>query len=848
MGLRHTQSSFAWGEIDPLLYGRTDLQQYGSALAKCYNATPMPQGAIRRAIGTEYLASVATAVDSVAKMFPFDYADGEQYVLIMHSGGTMYMYDDGGVLVDSFAHPYTDTQIPYVTTALNIGEIYFFHAEVQPRVVRYDTVTQTFDISTVTYSNIPVYPFLNVNSTVYPGVNHVEEVGFSAFATTDKFTLKVNGNETAPIAYSGVAATLATNIDAAVEALPNVDATTVTCASVSYASGADQSISVTMADNNGSQFWAFEPGNVIIGQTAGIMEMSPITKGKPPSEPVWGDGAYATGTLTLAGNASNGETVTVNLRTYTFQTVLTNVNGNVLIGATASDTIDNLVAAINLAAGAGTLYAAATTIHSTFSAAAGPGDTMVVTGREKGIEYNGRATTETMASGSWGAATTSGGIEQRGWPRCGAFYKGRLWVAGALSLPNFVWGSRSGNYEDFDTADTLDDMGFAISIAGPELTVLHAMSINRHLQIFGNAAEYYIPEDTDGVITPTNVSIRRTTQRGSRPGVPIINVDGATYFMDKSGRFLREFLFSEAEQAYTATNLQQLAGHMIETAVAMAYRPAQTSNEPDQVFIVDRDDSAEGYGSLAIFNTLREENIAGWSRRLTYRGDTDDYGVGASGFYDVAVVNSIVFVLARRDIDGTDYFYLEKFSDDLDMDCAKTGGAGATATGLAHLNGNADCVQVVDNTYQGAATVSGGSCTLGITAATKWQVGFDFPEITDAPVAADDGAYARVWIQTLPVPIALQDGGSLGRDRRPSNVHLRIYETSHLLVQGKELIRRSAEGAALDQPLPSVTGVRPADGLPKESTRGDRYEGRLSITQTMPLPMTVLAIEQTVEF
>ena len=119
--------------------------------------------------------------------------------------------------------------------------------------------------------------------------------------------------------------------------------------------------------------------------------------------------AAATGVLTLTGNAVDTETVTIGTKTYTFQATLTDVDGNVLIGATASDSLDNLIAAITLGAGSGTLYAASTTLHPTVTAAAGAGDTMDATAKSTGTGGNSIATTETLTNGSWGAATLSGG-------------------------------------------------------------------------------------------------------------------------------------------------------------------------------------------------------------------------------------------------------------------------------------------------------------------------------------------------------------------------------------------------------------------------------------------------------
>lgn len=120
-------------------------------------------------------------------------------------------------------------------------------------------------------------------------------------------------------------------------------------------------------------------------------------------------GTAATGVLTAAGQPTDGETVTIDGKVYTFQDTLTNVDGNVLIGATASDSLDNLIAAIMGTAGAGTTYAAATTRHPTVNAAAGVGDTVDVTARGEGTWGNAIGTTEDAAQLSWGAATLTGG-------------------------------------------------------------------------------------------------------------------------------------------------------------------------------------------------------------------------------------------------------------------------------------------------------------------------------------------------------------------------------------------------------------------------------------------------------
>jgi hypothetical protein len=106
--------------------------------------------------------------------------------------------------------------------------------------------------------------------------------------------------------------------------------------------------------------------------------------------------------------------VTIGARVYAWVAALSSpaVANEVLIGGSASASIDNLIAAVNGAAGAGTTYSTGTVAHADVTASAGTGDTMDVVADVAGSAGNAIATTETMAAGSWGAATLTGGEDQ----------------------------------------------------------------------------------------------------------------------------------------------------------------------------------------------------------------------------------------------------------------------------------------------------------------------------------------------------------------------------------------------------------------------------------------------------
>ncbi len=114
----------------------------------------------------------------------------------------------------------------------------------------------------------------------------------------------------------------------------------------------------------------------------------------------------AQGDLTFSGNAADTEIVTIAGKAYTFQATLTDVDGNVLVGADAEESIDHLVAAINLdAAEAGDGYAASMTRNPGVVAEKISTTVLRVYAVIPGELGNLIDTTETGGSLAWGAPT-----------------------------------------------------------------------------------------------------------------------------------------------------------------------------------------------------------------------------------------------------------------------------------------------------------------------------------------------------------------------------------------------------------------------------------------------------------
>ena len=146
------------------------------------------------------------------------------------------------------------------------------------------------------------------------------------------------------------------------------------------------------------------------------------------ADTVTGLGAFATGVLTAAGNATgavaaigtltgttiaDNNTVVIDGVTYTFQTSLSTgptVANEILVGPADTDSLDNLIAAINGAAGEGSLYGVGTVAQTQVSAKPGAGDTLIVEALTRGTAGNAITTTETLTAGGWGGGTLASGV------------------------------------------------------------------------------------------------------------------------------------------------------------------------------------------------------------------------------------------------------------------------------------------------------------------------------------------------------------------------------------------------------------------------------------------------------
>jgi hypothetical protein len=416
--------------------------------------------------------------------------------------------------------------------------------------------------------------------------------------------------------------------------------------------------------------------------------------------------------------------------------------------------------------------------------------------------------TSAIANGSWEYESGYEAVWSvtKGWPRAVTFHEGRLYFAGSKSRPSTVWGSKVGLFFDFEPTEGLDDDALEATLDTNTFNAIVDVTSGRDLQIFTTGGEFYCPQEGLEPITPTNFFMKAVTRNGAKEGVRVQQLESGTLFLQRQGKSLNEFAFTDTQLTYVTSKISLLAGHLLKSPTRMALRRSVATDENDLLLIVN----STG-GTIAAFSLLRVQNIIAPSE-FTTDGE----------YLDVGVDLTTIYTVVKRTINSTTQYFVEVFDDSLQLDSAKSGGAAASVS-MSHLV--AKSVQVIlDGAVQAAQTVpGGGTVTFPRSAASSYQVGLNF----------------TTQAVTMPADIKIASGTRLAYQKRILEVNAIVKDTQHMVINDNEVTFRNFDTQnTLDDPVPEFTGTKTIDGI-----LGYTTEGKITIKQTIPLKMTLLGLE-----
>lgn len=419
--------------------------------------------------------------------------------------------------------------------------------------------------------------------------------------------------------------------------------------------------------------------------------------------------------------------------------------------------------------------------------------------------------TSNIAQGNW---EIESGYEDvwssgKGWPRTVTFHEGRLYFGGSKSRPSTVWGSKIGLFYDFVPSESLDDDAVEATLDTNDLNVITDIISSRDFQVFTTGGEFYVPQQGTDPVTPLTFTFKNVSRNGIKPGTRVQSVESGSIYIQRQGKSLNEFVFSDTQLTYITQRISLLSGHLLKGPQRIALRRASSTEEADLLLMTNTDD-----GSMAVFSIMRSQQVTSPSEFTT-----------DGQFIDVGIDVNTIYVVTKRTFNSVDRYFIERFGYEYFTDCAFVGGsAGGVGSGLPHIGKSLNVI--CDGSPQGNETVSaGGAVTFDRESVTSYEVGL--------PIT--------VYVKTMPAEVKLQTGSRVSFKKRIVEISAVVNETQNLIINQQPVAFRLFDNPLLDDPVPEFTGIKRVNGV-----LGYSREQSIEVSQDLPLKMNLLGLDYRV--
>ena len=405
--------------------------------------------------------------------------------------------------------------------------------------------------------------------------------------------------------------------------------------------------------------------------------------------------------------------------------------------------------------------------------------TTSVTATIRGPNASAGTATANWRLGVWSDTT--------GFPTAVTFYEDRLAFGGSTSYPDRIDLSKTGDYEIMapsNAAGTIaDDNALAFTLRSDDVQAIRWMKGEEKALAIGTVdGEWTVRPSSQGeALTPTNVSAKQSTARGSA-NIQALQTGESLIFVQTAGRQLRERAYVFESDKFRTPDMTVLSEHITKaaTAATSGIKELAYQKQPQSIVWAVRND-----GVLLSFTYERDQKVLAWARHVL--GGYSNSGHTANALVEsVASIPSAdgtrdeVWLVVKRYINGRTVRYVEYLTkiweaDDVQEDavygdCALTydGVSAGTITGLWHLAGETIKVLVNGAAHTDEVVSATGTITLD-AAATVVQVGYGYNS---------DG-------QMLRIDAGAADGTAQGKLQRTHRAIFRLHDTLGLKVGTK---------------------------------------------------------------
>ena len=485
-------TNFQFGEISPSLISRTDTKVYNNSAQKIENFFLRAEGGVIKRAGLSKIYEFDTSIDTSKvqqhRLLPFIFSDDERYIISL---------EHQKIRVFQIATNNTVSLATTVTQDANNATLPFTHDNIHEV-----TYAQSGDVMFIAHQTFMVRKLTRTGLTTF----QVETKTFDTQSAGAKiyqpyFQFQDLGVTLDPSASSGNGITLTTSAD--------YWDTTGSQANGNYADSKHVGVTIKYHDQE-ITITSVQSATQATGNALATL------KKRLTVDSFRTDNGVATVTVTLANHGfSANDAFTISSANSVGGITSGNLNGSRTVSEVIDDNTFTFTAGGNAndsAAGGGTPF----------------------------LETHAPAT-------NWSEQSYS---SLRGFPGAVTFHQNRLWYGGTIAQPDGLWASKSNEFFNFDIGTGADNDSIDITAAIGEVNTIKHLVSNRDLQCFTSTDEFIIPAFVEKPTTPTNATIKRQTPFGSSFVRPYV-FDGATVYVQGSGKIIREMLFDDGQQAYT---------------------------------------------------------------------------------------------------------------------------------------------------------------------------------------------------------------------------------------------------------------------------------------------------------
>jgi len=824
------QTNFTAGEITPKLAGQVDFTKYQNAVETLENMTVFPQGGATRRGGTRFVCEVADS-SKTTRLIPFEFNVTQSYVLEF-GHQIMRVYKDNGQIVEADKTISAITKAnPAVVTASSHGYTNGNHVwinnvvgmtEVNGR--RYtvaNKTTNTFELSGVDSSSYTTYSSGGVAQKVFEvtTVYDDDQVFDLRFAqSADVMYIVHPEHEPMKLSRTGHTTWTFTEVDFGATG-PYLDAntttTTLTPASSGTGTGVNITASATTGVNGGDGFQTTDVGRIlkfnsgeakITGRTSTTIVVCTITKAFANTDATvgWQLGSWAN---------SQGWPQTVSFfeqrlifggSTNYPQTIWASESGNYesfdVGDASAADAFIYTIAAnrVNLIRWLAPIRDLLIgTAGGEFRVDRPVGDPLTPTNVniKQETTYGGYPAQPMQI----GPSVLFVQRQQRRVRELGYSFQNDAYVAPDLTL--LAEHITESGIVDVDWAQEPNEIYWAVRTDGTLLGMTYQREqdvVAWHRHIIGGKAANCTITVTDYANIQSGTKLKFTRRDGTE-----------VTFTSTTGTAGTNEFQTASNNNTSATNLKNtINGHADFTATVASNVVTVSETTPEST----------GYLTVTSQDVVRLAKV-----------NESQAKVKAVTSITEATENQ-VWVIVERIINGSTVKYVEYLDSTLNQDSGLAGtvtGSSTTVTSLDHLEG--ETVQIlIDDAVYPKQKVTNGAVTVSLPS-------------TFASKTIEVGLGFKSKLKTLNVDAGASTGSTAqGRKKRYNEVIVRFLNTVGATVNGDQIPFRSSADE-MGAPIPAFTGDKRVTNL------GWDRNGQITVEQTQPLPMTILAITGTLK-